>query len=845
VVAGQRTWRLIGHGVVRGAGPDAVERVLPDAEAVARRLETPLVGRANELGELFAAFQLATTNGHARLVSVLGSPGVGKTRLAREFVDVLSGTATCLVGRTPSYGDAATYAPLRDALSTLAHGSIGPWASSVVAGELDAEPVALRVAAAVGEASFSAPVEETAWAVRRLLETLARRRPVVLVLEDLHDAAPAFLDLVEHIATLARAPIVLLVLARTELLDNRPDWGGGGIRAASILLDALPSERARDLLDNLAGSTSLAPGRRETILEAAAGNALFIEQLLASAGEDGDPAVPDSIHALLAARLDRLDEDDRRVLQAAAVCGLTFPTDLVQALADNDARRSLLALTRRDLVEPDASDPVGREAWGFRHALVRDEAYATLPKRRRARLHEQVADLVAADADERSVDASEVIGYHLESAYLALLDVEPDAPELERLATGAGRHLTAAGRRAHDEGDMATAAGLLGRAFSVLPPTATERLELAIRLASALDWIDRWEEGLSILEEAGRGVPPDDQRGQARLLVARHAMHLSAPEPEDPAVVLADARRAIEVLEKAGDDAGLAVARILESEAAIRASVAHDPVRELALAVEHARAAGERYVEGVAAGWLCIMLRRGPLPVDEAEQLIAEVLANPPTEYARAAALGGLADLRAMAGAFDEARTLVAENHAILEELGMPQAEASDLIAVADVEILAGELRAAEQLLREAVDRLAARNDRFASANAAWRLALVLVRQGRADEAEPLLAESGEASDFVRVWRMVLGATLAARRGQPDRATTLLEEADRELGERLGGGGMHVDLLLQAAEVEALLGRPDAAVARLRKAATLAEWLGYAVAVHNANERLAELEARL
>jgi DNA-binding SARP family transcriptional activator/tetratricopeptide (TPR) repeat protein len=842
VLAGERTLRLVQHAVVPGAAPRSVESVLHDAEAVARRLETPLVGRADELGELLAAFQLATLHGHTRLVTVLGSPGVGKTRLARELVDVLSAAATCTVGRTPPFAEAPTYAALRDAFSSLAQGSVGPWAASVLADQSDGERVARQVAAAVGETHPGGPVEETAWAVRRLVETIAGDRPLVLVLEDLHDASPAMLDLVEHVVTLARGPILVVVLARPELLDTRPDWGGVGVRGTSIRLDVLPTERAGDLLDHLAGAP-LADERREAILRAAAGNPLFLEQLLAAAAED--ETVPDSIHALLAARLDRLTADDRRVLQAAAVLGHTFPTVLVQPLVDTDARQALLVLARRDFVEPDAPDPFGSESWVFRHALVREEAYATLPKRRRAQLHEQVAEIIDATTQERGIDFAEVVGYHLESAYLAAHEVDPQAPELGRLAFRAAQQLGAAGRRALVERDTSTAIPFFRRALALLPPTAPERIELSIHLADSLGWVGERDEGLRLLDETARLVRPSDERTQARVLVVRHALRLWGREPEDPASVLDDVRRAMATLE-AGDHDALAFAHIVAYQAAVRISPAEQPERELMLAMEHARAAGDRGLAGLAAGWLCVHLRRGPLSVDDAKRQILGVLDDPPTQYARASALGGLADLRAMEGAFDEARRLVAENHAILEGLGLPQTEAADLIAVAEVEILAGDLDAAERLLRKSLEGLEAAGAHFGAVNAAWRLALVLVRQGRDDEAEPLLGRAGLAygGDFVQVWRLVLGATIAARRGESERVAALLEEGDRTL-EDLAETGVGVDLLLQAAEASDLIGRLDDASARLRRAVELAERLGYVVGQQAAAERLAAIEARL
>jgi tetratricopeptide (TPR) repeat protein len=330
----------------------------------------------------------------------------------------------------------------------------------------------------------------------------------------------------------------------------------------------------------------------------------------------------------------------------------------------------------------------------------------------------------------------------------------------------------------------------------------------------------------------------------------RHGLRQWGLEPEDPERVLADARRAMRVLEAAGDHEGAAWAHLVAYHASYRRSgyTAAEHVgaeEELRRVIEHARAAGSRHVEGLATSWLCVIMRRGRLPVHEAERQILAILDDPPTRFTRASALGGLADLRAMEGAFDEARALVAENHAIIEEIGIPQTAAADLIAVADVEILAGDLDAAERLLREALDRLEPLHDQFSAVNAAWRLALVLLRRGRDDEAGLLLEQASalDGGEYVHGWRCVLGAVLAARRGRREEAGGLLEESDRAL-DSLPESGTRADALLEGAGACELLGRTAEAAARLRRAADIARRLGYVVAGRVAAERLAGLEPR-
>ena len=846
VLIGRRTWRLVRHAI-DGAprqGAHAVERVLDDAVPVVRALATALVGREAELDDVVATFRRAVRDGRPHLVTIFGSPGVGKTRLAQEAARRLDSEATCLVGRTPDSGTAPTYAPLRDALASLAGRSVGAWAHTVLTEERDGEAIAGTIAAAVGEAPSVRPVEETAWATRRLLETLARQRPLLLILEDLHWASPTLLDLVEHVAELVRAPILLLALARPELLDTRPEWAGGNLSASSILLQPLPADDAAALLDGLAARTQFDDERRRTILDLAAGNPLFLEQLVAAALEGEEAVIPDSIHALLAARLDRLAPPERELVEAAAACGQSFATGLLEAIVRQDPRPTLRALARRDLVQPEAPGAFGEETWGFRHVLVRDEAYAGIPKRRRAHLHRQIAAIVAEQASTAGIDADPVIGYHLESAYRALVEVEAERSKLVALAEEASARLESAGRRALNELDFRSAVDLLRRASELLPASSPRRLALALPYANALATI-RDSAAVEVVDEAAAAVRADDAVTKARLLIARDTVALWGPEERDPDDALPEVLAAIEVLEGANDEEGLAYGYLvayLVSDRRPRTDL--DADETLGRAAAHARAAGARSLEGAALAWLCILGRRGSLPVETVRERVLAILADPPSRDTHASALGTLGTLRAMEGASDEARELLAESHAALSELAIPHVVASDLIAVADIELIAGDLASAEPILRECLARLEELGARFSETNAAWRLALVLVQTGRDDEAEELLERTAdvEAGEFVDIWRHALSATIAAHRGQGERAALSLKAADERM-DGLDEIGLLADALIQLAEADTLIGRTPAAEKHLEHAARIAHALGYSVCERRARERLEALRA--
>jgi DNA-binding SARP family transcriptional activator/tetratricopeptide (TPR) repeat protein len=835
VLAETRTWRLVRHAVGASRREDwwAIDWVDPDPAALARRLDTPLVGRTRELEQVVDDLERAASEDRPHLVTLFGAPGVGKTRLAIECTHRLSGTATHVFARCRASAQESTYAPLQELLAGLAEGDLQRWIRDRLQPDADGAQLAAWLVAAVGADTEPGRPEETAWAARRLLGGLAHDRPLLLVLDDIHWAAPAFLDLVESLVELARAPVLVLCLARPDLVDVRPQWGGGRLSSSSVLLDALTDEEGDALLDRLARDGQLDAAARERILAVAEGNPLFIEQLLAAALE-GHAGMPDSIQTLLAARLDRLDDRDRAVAQAAAVCGTSFTAEEVSALVEADPSPSLVTLVRRELVRPGEADDPGGAGWSFRHSLIRDVAYGSLTKRRRAELHERLAE----HAIEHGRNADLAAGYHLERAVEARRETGEHGAAVDQLAARAAGHLTRAGVAAGEREDMTATASLLGRAIALLPPGAPERIEPLLRLAPAM--VSRGEVAAAqeMLNEAYRiAFDLGDARLTALATLAARLVLLRTDDAVPPERVLDEIEDAVPVLEQARDYEGLALAEMLRFHALDQAGIPGSPAR-LPLALVYARRANARTLEHNVMGLICLTLHRGTVPVDEAIARATEMRDTSTSTYVRSSALGALALLRAMRGEFDEARALVEEDRRTLEELGLRQAEAAHSIAVSEVEAISGDDAAAERILRAGLAAVRAVGDEQSAKDVAWRLGLALVRQGRYDESEQFVRVAQRAENsgiWVEVWWRVVLARIEASRGDRARALKLIDEA----GERMAAideSGFHADALLEAAEALRITGNEDDAATLVAEAGRIAERLGYVVARRRAEE---------
>jgi class 3 adenylate cyclase/tetratricopeptide (TPR) repeat protein len=740
------TWRLL--GVVEGAPP------------FPRRLDTPMVGREAELAALETELDAADRERRCRLATIVGPAGIGKSRLGNEVFSATRGRATTLVGRCLEYGEGITYWPLRGIVLSATGSLTQEGIARFLEGAEDADRIANRLAGAVGSDEAPPGGEETFWAVRRFLEHMARERPIVLGIDELQWAEPTFLDLLEYlVGWTTDAPVLVLGLARPELLEHRPTWSTTSSLVVS--LEPLSGDDSERLVEALGAEVD--ESERERILAGAEGNPLFVEQMLALAVE-GSPAeaIPPTIHALLAARLDRLAEEERAVLEQAAVIGREFTAGAVSSLSGEHAVGSmLLSLVRRDLIEPDRSLIPGDDGFRFRHILIRDAAYLGVAKASRSELHERYANWLAHSAGE----LEEIIGYHLEQAFHYRQEL---GAADESLAAEAGERLARAGRRAVGRGDLPAAVTLLTRAAALLPDSHEERREILPMLGGALMRTGDFTRAERFLDEALESAKAaGDRRLELRTVIEREFFRAFTRPEESPDDIVAVADAAIPLLEELEDHIGLAKAWWLKSEMHLNAFRWGPRTEHLERALVHARRAGDAGEQAAIAAQLAQAMYYGPAPVpaaiDRCEQLLRDV---PPTRSLRASVIGVLAGLRAMQGDFDEARRLHEEAREIWQELGHRFRIAMRSLMAADIEFLAGRPAEATRVLRWAHGELTAMGAQSVIPPISAFLADALCEEQLFDEAEQLARQAQEGATPVDVvaqvmWRVALARATA------------------------------------------------------------------------------------
>ena len=753
----------------------------------------PFIGRADELEELAHTFRRSRRSRQACLVTVIGSPGIGKSRLAREFIDPLPrDEVTVLSGSCSAYGKGITYKPLAEMLGSYPGGwaalegllgddqgpaSEAARALSTIVGENSAE------SAESAEPVGIAGVEDIAWAVQRLLEVLGRTRPVIMIWENLHWAEETLLDLIDHVATwLTDVPVLLLCLARTELLESRPSWGGGKPCAMTLEVGPLTFEQSAALVSELAMQGEVYPQESPDVYLRVAqqceGNPLFAELILDVFAETSVPTpIPPTIAALLGARLDQIPGQERRLLELAAVIGPEFTPEVLREMASADGigadeSEALTArLVQRRILRRSAAGPLA-----FAQSLLRDITSGFTPKRRRQRWHDFLADWLASHQRD-PLD----VAYHVEASLTLRKQLWPGNPGLPELAATAAGTLIAEGMNALKRHDFPAAVALLERGRELLPPGDPRHTALALHISDS--GVALWDAELPLAAlTVAEAALPLDRRNTATCAIQRRIVALRlglAP----PARVAADARMIEEGLESDTED-NLSWCRLHQLQAYLHlvGELAAAADASLRLGLARARAMDDEYEEERLLCAICELAQWAPRPVAAGLELCAAL----DRRFAgnRALLVPVLltrAHLTAMAGDVDGGRRFLAAARDYTGDLHLDLAHAAVMELSGLLESLDGAHDKAERYLRESLSVLRSARSAPDTQNTEVAIARELFEQGQVAASERALDEvelDGEATSLrARIAAGALHARIASAREQHGEAVAAARRA--------------------------------------------------------------------
>ena len=814
----------------------AAERVQPRSAVIA-----PLIGRDGELELLGNTFERAARDRRAHIVTIYGEPGVGKSRLVREFVGSLEG-ATVLGGRCLPYGEGITYWPLAEMVKASAGVSDDEPVEDAMEKlraccEDDAVADLLALASGVLEAvEAERSAQEIAWAARAWTETLAEVQPLVLLFEDIHWAEEPLLDLIEHLATWVRdAPLLIVCLTRPELLDVRPGWGGGRLRSTAIELAPLQDLESEQLIDALLPADGLDPEARRDLLAKTEGNPLFVEETVRMLSESGDgylpEGIPDTLQALIAARIDHLPAAEKALLHRAAVIGRVFWHGALEHLAgDLELESRLDDLILRDFVLRESrSTIIGERAYRFKHVLIREVAYAGLTKAERAELHARFADWLHERVGEELL---EIRAYHLDHA--AQLHAELEGAVPPEVASETAAALEEAGRRALAREANQSARKLLLRSLE-LESTLARRYHAARAAWRLSDLPAVSVEMRRVLDEA-REAGNATIEGKALTALAEVALLREADLPK--ATELIDA--ALEALPGEGRFTALGV----------RARIAYwvgdfETQKRLSEeALEIARRHDRKDLEAAALNDLADA-HKNEQRVEEAEELMRQALElseESGSLVGKAQALHSLGLLHVTRDEAVEGERLLEESRSLFAEVGDVWMQGRVLNGLAWAAEKQHDDATAERRLREAIRLLKPLEDRGALCESQRALAEVLIRRGRLDEAERIALEAVETVgehdlSSQATTTMSLGLVRAAQ-GRDAEAERLLRDA-LALVDESGFRGLQTWILSRLAGFLGERGRDDEAAAYRERLAELAPVEGVAAAFSSRMERIA------
>jgi class 3 adenylate cyclase/tetratricopeptide (TPR) repeat protein len=688
-------------------------------------LEVPFFGRAAELEHLLRYWDETTLAAGGQLVTLHGEPGVGKTRLAAEFAAKVTARGALVgAGHCRPYGEGRPLHVLGEALRHLVdeardrgilHGH-GP--------DFD-EALAYLGSGLLHDGSPGDLPDQLTWAAALVLETIGRRLPVLLIMDDLHAAKAVLLDvLVQLIGRITDTDTAVLVLGvgRPELLELTAAWGSGRM----LWLGPLTAEEAQLFLAALSEVAAHRAGLAEEIVERAGGNPFFLEQLAAIGDEPGTDSLPPTVRSVIAARLDLLGPLEQDVLLRAAVPGSRFSESELGALLKAEPAvtappdQALSTLTRRRLIE---TERAAADAYRFSGVLIRDVAYNTLSKRARLRYHEVLATWY-----RNRTQSPDLAGRHLERAYRLAAELHPADPRVPRLRIDAAQTLAMAGARALRGSDLHWAADLLAQALDLHDEASPEHTAVGVHLAEArllLGTDPHAQQTLQTLAADATAVGDLRTAAHARLLLAA----LELPRPS----AVEDALATVPIFEAAGDQLGLARAWLRVGQLRQLGGRYAEAEELLGRALRHALQTDTQLELATVIGGLATSLWRGPTPVETALAGCRELLAEhgDGRRAVRATVNCPHAVLLAYRGDYDEARDLVQASTQIVSEFGHAYGVVTMMIFAATLEGLAGRWDTAEYLLRDAAEASLARGDTLSYAAAAAGLTRAYLEQGQ------------------------------------------------------------------------------------------------------------------
>jgi class 3 adenylate cyclase/tetratricopeptide (TPR) repeat protein/ketosteroid isomerase-like protein len=912
---------------------------------------TAFVGRDDELRRLTAVYDAAVAAPAARLAVILGSPGLGKSRLLDEFGRRADDRATVLRARCDAAGG-ATFAPVAEAVRGLllhaaeaapppaqgvalgsgpaalsglrpgqqggdqqpqrggqsiaggnapGSGGAAPDLPAAIAAVLSNDPDRDRITAGIAAllGGTPAPPEETFFVVRRFLAALAITRPVILAIDDLQWAEPLLLDLIEHLVQWGTGvPLVVLAAARPELRDTRSSLAAGRLVSDVLTLSGLDAAAATRLAADIVGADALPAAVAGRVLATSEGNPLFVGELVRMLVNDGalkregdrwtagvDLAaleMPPTIQALLAARIERLAAEERTVLERAAVIGRQFSRAAVAELLPAESRphldARLEALRRSELIEPDTTWFMGEPALRFHHGLTRDAAYRRVLKGTRAELHARFADWIETKVGD-AIEQDETIGWHLEQAHQHLRELGPIDAQGRALGERASCYLAAAGRRALARDDLPVAADLLGRAIDRLDTADPTRADLALDWCEALLAAGDVGHARAAIEELGRFIgdaafetPPGEGGSSGRT--DGYSSHESTPARAEEAAssqrpsrspyslrawhtcftgqlaVLTDPQAlhatagavaaAADELAAVGDGAGEAKAYLVHALALSRLGKVGACEAELDKALAAARRVDDRRRSNAVLANAPLAALWGPNPVTRASGRCLDVVRvlriTQGAPAVEAVALRCQAVLEALRGRSEAARRMIESSRRLVEELGMTQGLLETEMFAGLIALVEGDSSAAEVNLRAAYDGLRSHGLGIDAARAAALLAIALLAQDRAAEAEALSHESeslaGDDLQAAITWRRVRAEALA-RRGEHAAAIDFARAAV-DIAAATDALLHHADARLALAAALRAAGRHDEAAAEEARAIELWETKGASVLTERA-----------